>query len=313
MDELRCELSPLVYAELYRLLAADEARRDVLEERLAVIGYDHVWLGTAADAYNEYWAALLESTDADSVSSLALPRNEHALLATWILAGLRITGEDRELGAALAENVLQRALAEVPGLTTPLPPDLSPVIVGWTLASIIGTSSYEWPVAPALLPDDANIRSAFIGLAHHVLVLEAMAEPWPEMMQTSTYWRGYGIAEALKPAMGEGSPAINELLKEARPLLPQYLSTQINSHFSRFGQRRNALSHVTDDPRRERFVDVVTITRGWEHLRLTVLGLTQFVCQEASRCLYDAEELPAALRNDPWGYLEREISTEWLT
>ncbi|MGW1803276.1 hypothetical protein ACWCQN_47725 [Streptomyces sp. NPDC001984] len=313
MDELRCELSPLVYAELYRLLAADEARRDVLEERLAVIGYDHVWLGTAADAYSEYWEALLESTDADSVSSLALPRNEHALLATWILAGLRTTGEDRELGAALAENVLQRALAEVPGLTAPLPPDLSPVIVGWTLASIIGSSSYEWPVAPAVLPDDVNIRSAFIGLAHHVLVLEAMAEPWPEMMQTSTYWRGYGIAEALKPAMGEGSPAINELLKEARPLLPQYLSTQLNKHFSRFGPRRNALSHVTDDPRRERFVDVVTITRGWEHLRLTVLGLTQFVCQEASRSLYDAEELPAALRNDPWGYLEREISTEWLT
>ena len=97
---------------------ASRAEAELLE-RLAAIGYDHVWLGTAADAYNEYWVALLESTDADSVSSLALPRNEHALLATWILAGLRTTGEDRELGAALAENVLQRALAEVPGHVRP--------------------------------------------------------------------------------------------------------------------------------------------------------------------------------------------------
>ncbi|MDX2680353.1 hypothetical protein [Streptomyces soliscabiei] len=270
-------------------------------------------MATSSGTVRAGWVACLRRSDADSVSSLALPRNEHALLATWILAGLRTTGEDRALGASLAENVLQRALTEVPGLTTPLPPDLSPVIIGWTLASIIGSSFYEWPVAPAALPDDANIKSAFIGLAHHVLVLEAMEEPWPEMMQTSTYWRGYGIAEALKPAMGQGSPAINELLKESRPLLPQYLSTQLNSHFSRFGPRRNALSHVTDDPSRERFVDVVTVTRGWDHLRLTVLGLTQFVCQEVSRSLYDEEELPAALRNDPWRYLEREISTEWLT
>lgn len=313
MDELRCELSPLVYTELYRLLAADEARRDVLEERLAEIGYDHVWLGTAADAYNEYWEAWLKLAGADSVSSLAPPSDEHALLATWILAGLRTTGDDRELGSALATNVLRRAIAEVPGLTAPLPPVLSPVIVGWTLASIIGSPPYDWPIAPAALPDDVNLRLAFIGLTHHVLVLEGMAEPWPEMMQTSTYWRGYGIAEALKPATGEGSPAIQELLKESRPLLPQYLSTQLNRHFSGFGQRRNALSHVTDDSRRERFVDVVAITRGWEDLRMTVLGLTQFVCQEVSRSLYDAEELLASLRNDPWVYLEREISTEWLT
>lgn len=45
---------------------------------------------------------------------------------------------------------------------------------------------------------------------------------------------------------------------------------------------------------------------------MTVLGMTQFVCQEISRSLYDAEEPPPAPRNDPWTYLEREISTEWL-
>ncbi|MCF1594567.1 hypothetical protein [Streptomyces muensis] len=312
MDELSCTLSPLVFAELYRLLAADLTRQEVLEDRLAEIGYDHAWLGTAADAYDAYWEAQLKWTDATGVGDLVVPSAEHARLATWILAGLRITGDDRELGSALATNVLQRALTEVPGLKTPLPPSLSPVIVGWTLGQIIGVPPYEWPVAPAELPDDVNLRSAFLGLVHHVLVLEGMAQPWPEMMQTSMYWRGYGIAEALKPDAHEGSPAILRLLQESRPLLSQHLSTQLNRHFSGFGQRRNALSHVTDDARRERFVDVVASTRGWEDLRMTVLGMTQFVCQEISRSLYDAEEPPPALRNDPWTYLKREISTEWL-
>ncbi|MGW9027308.1 hypothetical protein ACWGQ5_24700 [Streptomyces sp. NPDC055722] len=313
MDDLSCILSPLVYAELYALLAADEAQRDILEGRLAEIGYEHGWLGVAAEAYDEYWQAQLRWSDADNISSIALPRAEHALLATWILASLRITGTDWELSSILEENVFQRAIAEVPDLSAPLPSDLSPVIVGWTLGCRIGTRPYDWPVAPALLPDDVNLRAAFTGLVHHVIVLENTPEPWPEMMQTSTYWRGYGIAEALKPAVGEGGPALQELLGESRPLLPQHLNSLLSRHFSRFGSRRNALSHVTDDPRRERFVDVVASTDGWEHLRTTVLGMTQFVCQEISRSLYDAEELPPPLRNDPWGYLEREISTEWLT
>ena len=314
MDNLSCMLSPLVYAELYRLLAdVQGAQRDVLEERLAEIGYDHLWLRSASEAYDEYWKAQRQWTDADSVSNIALQPPEHALLATWILAGLRITGDDRALDSELKANVFQRAFAEVPGLKTPLPADLSPVIVGWTLGRIISLPPYDWPVAPAKLPDDVNLRSAFIGLVHHVLLLEGMAEPWPEMMQTSMYWRGYGIAEALKPELGEGGPAIQELLRESRPLLPQNVTTQLNRHFSQFGSRRNALSHVTDDPRRDRFVDVIASTQGWEHLRLTVLGMTQFVCQEISRSLYDAEQPPSALRNDPWAYLEREISTEWLT
>jgi hypothetical protein len=313
MDRMSCTLSPMVYAELYRLLAADNQRFDDLAVRLGDIGYSLTWLGTAADAYDEYWAMQLDFSGTGSVEHITLESSEHALLATWILAGLRNTGDDRTLNSALRTNVQKRAVGEVPDLEMPLPSVLNPVIYGWTLGQVVSSSSSDWPVAPASLPDDVNLVAAYQGLVNHVLALENMTEPWPEMMQTSTYWRGYGIAEALKPEAGSGGRALLELLSEARPLLSQPVFSQLNTHFTRFGGRRNALSHITDDAGRpERFVDVVAATHGWEHLRVTLRGLTQFVCQEASRLLYE-EDPPPALRNDPWEYLVREISTDWWT
>lgn len=256
----------------------------------------------------------LELAGAEGVGNISVGSSEHALLATWILAGLRNTGDDNTLSSVLRANVYRRAISEVPDLKMPLPSVLNPVIYGWTLGKVVSLSSTDVPVepvAPASMPDDDNLVAAYRGLVNHVLALEGMAEPWPEMMQTSTYWRGYGIAEALKPGAGDGGRALLELLAESRPLLSQPVFSQLNNHFSRFGARRNALSHVTADARRpERFVEVVEDTHGWEHLRVTLRGLTQFVCQEVSRLLYE-EDPPPALRNDPWSYLVREMPTEW--
>lgn len=63
MAELTCTLSPLVFAELYRLLLADRRIGDVLDDRLDEIGYDSDWLRGRADDYDAKWvdiAALLE-------------------------------------------------------------------------------------------------------------------------------------------------------------------------------------------------------------------------------------------------------------
>lgn len=49
--------------------------------------------------------------------------------------------------------------------------------------------------------------------------------------------------------------------------------------------------------------------RTWDQIEMTVMGITQFICQEVSLDLFDS--VPAALRNDPWDYLKREIQTEW--
>ena len=110
MDGMSCTLSPLVQAESYRLLAADKQRYDDIEERLSEIGYAPAWLSTVADAYDEYWAMQLEPASAEGVGNISVGSAEHALLATWILAGLRNTGDDNTLSSTLRANVYRRAI-----------------------------------------------------------------------------------------------------------------------------------------------------------------------------------------------------------
>lgn len=308
MDSMSCTLSPLVYAELYRLLAADKQRYDDIEERLSEIGYAPAWLSTAADAYDQYWAMQLELTGAEGVGNISVGSAEHALLATWVLAGLRNTGDDNTLSSALRANVHRRAVSGIPDLRMPLPSVLNPVIYGWTLGKVVSLSSTDVPVEPvalASMPDDDNLVAAYLGLVNHVLALEGMAEPWPEMMQTSTYWRGYGIAEALKPSSrtvpcdrvfrrapkrlkwlpgaGDGGRALLELLAESRPLLSQPVFSQLNRESRRGHARLGA--PAGDSP--------------WPHAVRLPGGLSPAV------------NTPPALRNDPWSYLVREMPTEW--
>src|SRR5207247_7688684 len=46
--ELKCELSPVVFSELYRLLATDRTLEETLTERLGQIELDLDWLSEAA-------------------------------------------------------------------------------------------------------------------------------------------------------------------------------------------------------------------------------------------------------------------------
>lgn len=53
--ELEVELSHLVFAELYRILAETDAYSDMLEARLNVIELDYSWLRTASELYDAKW------------------------------------------------------------------------------------------------------------------------------------------------------------------------------------------------------------------------------------------------------------------
>lgn len=54
----------------------------------------------------------------------------------------------------------------------------------------------------------------------------------------------------------------------------------------------------------------INTIKDWVDLRMTVQGMTQFVCQEVSKRLADPPISPS-LRRDPWSYLLPEIRTEW--
>lgn len=304
MDKVKCVFVPLVFAELYKQLAGDKNYRHPLEDQLATIHIPLDWLGEAAAAYDQKWSSDLAYMTAGDVDSYALTE-QHAQFATWVLSGLSSTGDCAELATRVQTAVTQRAFEDIPTLSAPLPPVLSPTIIGWTLGAVVSLAGSDLPVAPAIQPSDDNVRVAFTGLVEHVRALQVMPQPWPEMMQTAMYWRGYGLAEALRPEAQSGGPALTQLRLEAGSSLGGVLSQQIGRHLDSFGTRRNTLSHIADDQSRPRFVDVVDEERNSSGLDLTMRAMTQFVFREVAKEVRSTR--PAVVRPGAWDTLEQEI------
>lgn len=317
MATLTCQLSPLVFAELYRLLLSNGDLRDELAERLEEIRCDLEWLDARAQEYDAKWYFDAPSIEPAAVDDYALAV-QHAELATWLLAGLRNTGDSYGLSAALVEAVQQRMGTDAPQLQT-RSQSLSPVIRGWTLGMVVGTLDPTLPVVLAWYPADPHIAAAYKGLVEQVLHLQDVAEPWPELAGTALYVRTGGLAEALRPAP-ESTPgdrrrglqySIDLLMSEARPQAPLHLWERLRVNWLNWVKRRNVLTHVKpseDDS--STFEDNAAKVRSWYEIQPTVLGITQFICQEASLELL--ETAPPGLRgDDPWEYLQYDIKTEW--
>lgn len=298
----------MVFAELYRSLAQEERYADALEDQLASIHLPLEWLGEAADAYDRKWRADLSYLMPNAVEDYALSA-QHSQFATWVLSGLYASGACADLAANLEAAVTARALDDVEELQAPLPPVLSPTVIGWTLGSIVGIAGNDTPIMPALPPADENVCAAFDGLIEHVLALQTMSEPWPEMMQTAMYWRGYGLAEALRPEAGTGGRALNELRLATATSMAGAQGHQIKRHLDTFGERRNALSHIADDQSRPRFIDVIDDERKSSGIDLTMRAMTQFVFQEVAKEV--RERRPAVVRLRAWETMEQEIQV-WL-
>lgn len=304
MEQMNCVFVPLVFAELYKLLSGEKKYENALEDQLASIHLPLEWLAEAGEAYNRKWTSDLDYLISDNVDQLALTE-QHSQFATWLLAGLHAGGACGELSSRLETMVMARALDEVEEIQTPLPPVLSPTIIGWTLGSVIGRRGNDLPVAPALLPSDENVRAAFEGLIEHVIAIQGMEQPWPEMMQTAMYWRGYGLAEALRPQLGAGGPALKQLRLETLSTMAYAERVEVGKHLDNFNARRNALSHITDDQSRPRFVEVIDEVRQSSGIELTMRAMTQFVFHDVARAA--REHPPAVVRQGAWEAMEREI------
>lgn len=165
------------------------------------------------------WQADLQYIDAGSVDDFAVQQPDHALLATWVFAGLRNTGPCYDLSAGMATSVLQMATASIRGSRHRCQPRYLRSSVGGPSARLIGKD--DLPAAPAVLPEDDNVRTAFVGLVEHVLLLQGLPEPWPEMMCMSANWRGYGIADGMRPEETNAGYALRRLRDEAQPSMEQ--------------------------------------------------------------------------------------------
>ena len=293
--DVSCELSPLVYAELYALLQDKTAWADTIEDRLDQCGLEMAWLQEASDMYRAFWL----SVSADE--QMRLLDKEHAHLASWLLAALILKDPSDEFSVELRERVRSRYSADRGIQLGILPEGLAVVVVAWTLGKVIGDFDVELPVVPAVPPTDADIAAAYNGLIEHVGALPRPT-PWPEILGSATHWRGAGLAESLSPREPPNLAAsIGQLVSDSRRHMPPYRFDAMSRHWSRgdFVPRRNVLTHVKSDGG-VAFLDAATQASDHQSVRPTVAGITQFVCQHVAAELADPGNQP------PWG-------TKWAT
>lgn len=303
MAELSCRLSPLVYSLLYRRLADDTDVNATLEPRLAGIELDLEWLDSAAEAYERKWAAnaghLSAGASTDAIERLDAA---HALLASWILTALRGRGSSDGFSAELRTEILQRLDADgLDARELGIREEFTPVIVGWTLGMVVQNDiDLNLPAIPATPIKNKHIAAAYEGLVQHVAALRLEAEPWPDLIGTSTLVRGVGLAEALRPEAGSARTAIKALLLESARYVPSPVQTALVNHWDRGDVigKRNAVVHImSTSSGGSAFLDVMNPADNWGKVKPTVQGITQFVFQEVAREL--AEE-PSGVHSGIW-------------
>lgn len=293
MVELSCRLSPLVYSVLYRRLADDGDAHAALEPRLAEIELDLEWLDSAAEAYGRKWASNLEllNTGVPGDESQRLDPS-HAVLVSWILTALRRRGSSDDFSTATRSEILGRLDAagdDVSNLGGR--EEFSPVIVGWTFGMVVQNDlDLNLPAIPATPIKNKHIAAAYEGLVRHVAALRLEAEPWPDLVGTSTLIRGVGLAEALRPEEGSARSAIRTLLRESARYVPSPLQATLANHWDQGDiiGNRNAVVHIMPTSSGGLpFLDVMNRADNWHKIKPTIQGVTQFIFQEVARELAD--------------------------
>lgn len=282
MEAMTCELSPLVYAELYRILS--ERHANDLSERLHEIDLDDAWLNEASEAYRRTWEHKRETSGLKS---------DHALLGSWLLAGIRDRAISDELTVDLWSALVEQLGSEADALTKLNA--FRPVVMGATLGMVVpNVLDSSLPAVPARNVEDIHIAAAYDGIVEHVLHLAAIESRWPEMVGSALFIRGTGLAESLRPEAERRGPeqAINALLAETRRFTSDASHTLLRRHWSNgFVDKRNAVAHILPALGKPAFRDVAEDALSWEDVRLTVRGITQWTFQKVSEELEQSREV----------------------
>lgn len=299
--ELEVELSHLVFAELYNILAGRKSLSDMLEVRLNSIDLNHSWLREASDLYNAKWHEIRK--DAHSAADFTHLSSEHAHFASWILACLRGTGQCEDISIELRSSVTERFIEEVPCPPAQPPSPWKPVIQGWALGMVIGQFDHDLPAIPPKMEQDASVCAALEGLIEHLLFINNACSSWPEVSATAVHWRGSGLLEAMQLEAQNLPDAMRLLI----PTIRQYLSDSqgriLGQHFSTMVQSRNSLTHIADLPSCPGFVDVVSEWSGEHRIKNTVRGVTELLFAQYSSTLAD----PRSINPKIWEQLHWEI------
>jgi hypothetical protein len=283
---LRCELSPLVFTELYRLLAAERSYHPRLEECLVDdLGMPEDWLQDAVEKYEALW----QQWRSDPALAGQGLEPEHAIWATWVLVGLRGRGSSDGLSSKLIEQVQKRYLDETADAEWPPPSPLMPVVCMWVLGAVVGSLDSTVPVLPGRLPQDENATFAYLGLVEHAMGLADITAPWPELMGSAILIRASGLAQVLVkgdnlPDQLSLSDAILLLLNEAELVMTPEQHRQLRDYwYSRdLVGVRDVLTHVRPKQDRVTFADAALRVQSIDDVRLALDGIGRFFCMRVS-------------------------------
>lgn len=328
--DLGCALSPLAYAEFYRLLSEQRDWGAVIAERLTELGLPEDWLERAMEDYEFAWQQIVTCQDVDRPG--LGPR--HAVLATLVLVAARLrggvavkagqNGDCSGFEFELASRVVERYYDAFPGAEG-LQPEYRPTVVAWIVGQVIGTLDSVVPVFPALLPDDPNVRTAYLGLVEHAVLLgqigdsREIGEPLPELMCSAVAMRALGIAEALRPEIDPRTEKVSlrlvvrKLLDETEAFMSSNRHTELARHWERgqhrrtFIAKRNVITHVRDDADAITLLEAIEDMRSLDALRSSLAGTAQFVCQEALQDLLATEEPPMTFDRNVLRQMRREL------
>jgi hypothetical protein len=287
--ELNCKLAPLVYADLYELLASDDTLRPRVEERLETLGREPSWLDEAARAYRASWEMEVQQAGNDPSQVLLVPLKE-AQLATWIMAPLRATGASATFSAELSKRVAKGARQ---GFATMgrLPQEYRCTVIAWTLGRLCGDVDNSAPVVPADFPADPHVAEAYVGLLEHVCGLDPNLDPWPEMVGSSILWRVAGIAQGLWPLPQPNlRSSLDWLMRGARLVMPSGFHAELTEDWHEFVAVRNGFTHVAKTLDGYGFAEVVGRMRSADEVRNYLRATTYFVCDSVSKQFADSED-----------------------
>lgn len=287
--ELTCDLAPLSYIALYEALASEASWRTAADERLEEFGGIEI-LRELQAGYQALWDLQIKQSTGD-VEQLWSVDTRHAMFATWVLAGLRRLRRPSEELSARARSMVDKGVLKCFGHVK-YPDLLRPVVLAWTLGQVRGRLDARVPAVPAIAPFDPDVALAYSGLVAHLLDLQEVRQPWPEVAGSANLWRTAGIIDGIKthPKFNLMA-AIKEAMKQLDDVTTEAFRHELEEQWGDFKDARNALTHISGNKVGYGFREVIQRSVRWDEFQLSVRGITYFLFSDISFRLTEEKQL----------------------
>lgn len=291
--ELTCELSPLAYQALYQTLSHQTDLRSAAIARIEQAGGTRDTLQDLSRGYQALWKFEVDQAAGDPAQLWAM-NQKHAWLATWVLASLRhrLKRPSEEFSAQV-RRIIADEIKALFGSATP-PETFQATVLAWTLGQVRGRLDVSLPVIPAIAVSDPDVALAYTGLIIHLLDLQGVGQPWPEVASSATVWRSAGIIDGLNTQKSKLlMPAIKEAMQQATDVIPPAVASLLWDHWTEFHKIRNGLTHVWKISNEYSFRDLVARVGEWGDVELSIRGITYFVFSEVSYSVFEDADFGA--------------------